>query len=492
MRKLLALLLAVVLVCPLGIAAAQEAPFEISIMLPSFFTETFQAQDNPVVKAIEAATNTKLTFNFIPNASYVELTGVTLADKDKMPMLMVIQGPQDAVTVNAARAGAFWDVTDYIKDYQYLNAGNAIAYDNIKVDGRLYGVYRSRPLARNGIIYRSDVAAKLGFTEPPKNLDELMALAKAYAGQGDNKYALNMCKYVDGTIKIITVMHGAPNTWGVNAEGNIYPAHEDPAFLEGLNWLRELYAAGGIDPDFMVIESGAWDDSIKNEESFMKFDVLDGGYRLQDWFEQNKGATETIFNLIPTVENAKGEKHIWPTTGFNGEIVITKSVKTEEDMKKCLAFLDYLNSAEGQNLINWGVKDVTWWTDEAGYRIATPADKDEYVKTVQNSLNQLGMGVNGDLTSPMKLTPLRELYNKILVDWPGYAVANPCFTYVSETSTMFGAQLNTLLEDACVQYIANLISEDELKALFQQWSDEGGAKLTEEFNAIYHAAQAQK
>ncbi len=489
MRKLLALFLTIALLCPLAGAVAQEAPFEITIMLPSFFNETFQAENNPVVQAIEAATNTKLTINFIPNASYGELTGVTLADKDKMPMIMVIQGPQDPVAVNAARAGAFWDITDYIKDYAYLNDGSPVAYDNIKVDGRLFGVYRSRPLARNGIVYRSDVAAKLGFTEPPKTLEDLTKLAKAYADQGTDKYALNMCKFVDGTIKIITIAHGAPNTWGVDESGSIYPAHEDPAFLEGLNWLRELYAYGGIDPDFMVIESGVWDDAIKNEESFMKFDVLDGGYRLQDWFENEKGVTETIFNLVPTVTNAKGETRIWPTTGFNGEVVITKAVKTEEDLKKCLAFLDFLNGPEGQTLINWGIKDVTWWTDAEGFRIATPADKDEYVKTVQNSLNQLGMGVNGDLTPTMKLTPLRELYNQILVDYPGYAIPNPCFTYVSETQTMFGSQLNTLLEDACVQYIANIINEDELQAVFQQWRDEGGAKIIEEFNTLYQASK---
>lgn len=489
MRKLLALLLSLALLCPLAAAAAEEAPFEITIMLPSFYSETFQAENNPVVEAIEAATNTKLTINFIPNASYVELTGVTLADKDNMPMLMVIQGPQDSVTVNAARAGAFWDLTDLIGNYEYLAAGSSIAYDNIKVDGHLYGVYRSRPLARNGIIYRSDIAAQLGFTEAPKTIDDLTKLAMAYAAMGTDKYALNMCKYVDGTIKIITVMFGAPNAWGIDGNDNIYPAHQDPAFMEGLNWLRDLYAAGGIDPDFMVIESGVWDDAMKNDEAFMKFDCLDGGYRLQEWFENNKGVTEDIFNLVPTVENAQGEKYIWPTNGFNGEVVITKAVKTEADRDKCLAFLNYLNGPEGQTLINYGLKDVTWWTDEDGYRIATPADKDEYVKTVQSSLNQLGMGVNGDLTPPAKLSNLRKLYNSILAEYPPLAVGNPCFTYVSETATMFGSQLNTLLEDACVQYIANIIDEEELQALFQQWSDEGGAKMTEEYNAIYHASK---
>lgn len=60
---------------------------------------------------------------------------------------------------------------------------------------------------------------------------------------------------------------------------------------------------------------------------------------------------------------------------------------------------------------------------------------------------------------------------------------------MSGTQAMFGSQLNTLLEDACAQYIANIIDEEKLKALFQQWRDEGGAKITGEFNALYHATK---
>ena len=80
-----------------------------------------------------------------------------------------------------------------------------------------------------------------------------------------NMYVFNMCKYVAGTIGIMTVMCGAPYQYGVDAEGKIYPAFEDAHFQEGLDFMRELYAAGGIDPNFMTIESGNWNDAERSD-----------------------------------------------------------------------------------------------------------------------------------------------------------------------------------------------------------------------------------
>jgi len=363
-----------------------------------------------------------------------------------------------------------------------------VVYDSTKIDGRLYGVYRSRALARNGIIYRSDWAEALGLGVP-ETLDDLYAMAIAFTDQEKGTYGIVMCKYVDGTIKETTIMHGAPNTWGVDANGQIYPAHEDPKFLEGLNWLRDLYAAGAINQDFMVLESTIWDDPIKNDQAGIKLDCMDGGYRLQDYFEQNKGATADVFNLIPFVKNAAGEELMWPTAGLSGEVIITKAAKTEEDMLKCLSFLDFLCSPDGQTLINWGVQDETYWVDEDGWRVSVPADKTTIVNELQGSLNQLGMNVNGDLAVPMNLTGLRKLYNDNLITYMGYVVGNPCAAFISETNTMVGAQLTTLLEDAHVQYIAGQIDEAGLKAVYEQWRAEGGEQVTAEMNEMYQAIQ---
>ncbi len=488
MKKTLAFFLSLVMMaCLFGFAAAEE-PFVITVMLPDFYVDVdFIKDDNPVLKAIEEKAGVKLDITWVANSAYVEQTSVTLADPANMPMIMVIQGPRDALTINSARAGAFWDLTDHIPNTEYLSQGAPNIYNNIAVDGRVYGIYRSRPTPRNGMYYRQDIAAQLGFPEKPQTLEELTRMSMAMAAMSEDTYALNMCKYVDGTIKIITVMHGAPNIWGINEEGSVYPAHTSPHFLEGLNWLRDLYAAGGIDPDFMVIESGKWNDAERNDTAFMRFDVMDNGYRQQEWFEQNKGVTELVFSLLPSVTNARGEFRMVPTVGYNGEVVITKAVKTEEDMLKCLKFLDWCNSAEGQTLLNWGIEGLTYGMNEEGFRTILD-EQTQFVQAVQHSLNQLGMNVNGDLTPPPVTTPLRSEYNGYLATMMDKCVFDPCHSLESPTAVMFGTVLNTMLEDAHVQYIAGQIDEDGLRAVWQQWADDGGAAMTQEYDQAYKAA----
>ncbi|MCL2645163.1 MAG: extracellular solute-binding protein, partial [Betaproteobacteria bacterium] len=274
MRKAFSLLLALFLLLPFASALAEDAPYEISIMMPTLYTEAFQAENNPVLEAIEAATNTKLNIIFVPEASYPERVSIALSGG--MPEIMVIKGHQDPVYVSAAKAGVFWDLTDYIPQARYIRDGSPVAFDATRINGRIYGIYRARPLARNGIIYRSDWAEALGLGAP-ETLDDLSNLAKAFTDPEKGTFGLVMCKDVESTVKLVTVMHGAPNTWGVNENGDIYPAHEDPMFLEGLKWLRDLYAAGAINRDFMVLESGVWDDPIKNSRGGIKLDAMDGG-----------------------------------------------------------------------------------------------------------------------------------------------------------------------------------------------------------------------
>ncbi|MBP3655685.1 MAG: hypothetical protein J6K32_03210, partial [Clostridia bacterium] len=113
------------------------------------------------------------------------------------------------------------------------------------------------------------------------------------------------------------------------------------------------------------------------------------------------------------------------------------------------------------------------------------------VQTLQHSLNQLGTNVTGDLTPAMKLTTLREEYNGYQKTMMDYIVNDPCHPLTSETYNSFGTTLSQMLEDAHVQYIAGIINEDELRAVWQAWSDEGGAMMTMEYNEAYQASLAK-
>ncbi|MCR4877366.1 MAG: extracellular solute-binding protein [Clostridiales bacterium] len=506
MKKFVSLLLSLALLLGMMSFAAAEAKEEmtLNVMLPDFYADSewkTLEDGNPVLQAIYEATGVKLNITWVANSAYTEMTSLTLADTKNMPEVMVIQGPRDSITINSARAGAFWDLTDYIPQYENLAAGSETVYENTAVDGRTYGIYRSRAYARAGIYYRSDIAKEVGIEAEPTNVKEFKDLCFALAAKSDDTYAINMCKYVAGTIGITTVMFGAPYQYGIDADGKIYPAFENAKFQEGLDFLRELYEKGGIDPDFMTIESGNWDDAERNEnpKAFMRLDCLDNGYRYQEWLETNLGysAEEPVVALFNAIPNDDGLIQIWPqNTGASGEIVITKAV-SEEKLPAVIKFLDWCNSAEGQTLLNWGAEGETYWIWSDGFRYSWPegtadADKAKYeenTKVIQHSLNQLGMNVNGDLTPAAKGTILRDEYNKELLKNSNYVIANPCLTYDSETNTLMGATLNQDVEDAQVQYIAGKLDLAGLQAAYQTWHDMGGDMILSEYQAIYDAAK---
>ena len=491
MKKLVALFLALVMALSMmSFAAAEEEPFTITVLLPDMnaLVEADVSENNPVLKAIEEKTGVRLEIIYAANSTYGDTLNVTMTDpSEKQPMLIAMTDARGTTMINNARAGAFWDLTDYVKDSEnYPNlAGSAGIYNNISIDGRIYGVYRTRAYPRAGIYYRKDIAEQVGITKVPETLEELTALATALAGYSNDTYALNMCSYTAGTISVITVAFGAPNNWGIDENGDIYPAHKSPAYLEGLNWLRDLYQAGGIDPNFATIDTTQWDNIERTGKAFMRFDCLDNCYRQQEWFEKNAGVTEQIWEMVGPLAKADGTVTVWPqNAGFSGEIVVTKAVK-EEDLPKVMKFLDWVNTAEGQMMINWGVEGVTYLLDEEGYRVAT----DQYTEEMSNnnsiyqhSLNQLGMNIMGDLQAPLRQTDLRAKYAALNDELTPYAVSDPCYPFVSETNVAFGSQLSTIISDAACQYIAGTITLEELQAAWPQWVDEGGGLMTMEYN----------
>ena len=501
MKKLVALLMALAMLLSFASFAESEEPFVITVLLPDHYVDVdFQYEDNPVLKAIEEASGVRLQITFAANSTFGDTLNTTMTDpSEKQPMLVRMTDARGTTMINNARAGAFWDLTDYVNDpVNYPNlVGNAGIYSNISIDGRIYGIYCTRAYPRAGIYYRKDIAAECGITEVPDTIEEVTALTKALATYKEGCYAINMCSYTAGTISIATVMHGAPNEWGIDENGDVYPAHKSPAYLEGLNWLREVYALGGIDPNFATIDSSTWNNPERNGTAFMRFDCLDNGYRQQEWFESNAGVTEQIWEYVGPVAQADGTITVWPQNpGFAGELVVTKAVK-EEDLPKVMKFLDWCNTAEGQMLINHGVEGVTYWITEEGYRTAEnpngdgSSDVTTETKRISGSINQLGMGVMGDLAIPSKDSEMRMRYNELNKILAPYAVANPCYPFVSETNVAFGTQLATILSDAATQYIAGIIDEAQLKAEWDRWEEEGGALITMEFNEAYHASLAE-
>lgn len=98
-----------------------EAPLEVSIMTITPSTPT-ASDDNVIKRAIEKATNSKMTIRWTSNNVYSDKLNISLASGDIADLTM-INNPFTSNFRTMAAQGAFWDITPYIKDYPNFQKG---------------------------------------------------------------------------------------------------------------------------------------------------------------------------------------------------------------------------------------------------------------------------------------------------------------------------------------------------------------------------------
>lgn len=483
-------------------AQSQEVSGEkpaISFMLTSFYgTDLKNENSDKVIEKFEDYTGIHVEWQWENNDTYNEKLGLTLMDKDNMPMILTQGGNLTANIVDAAKKGAFWDLSSYLKDttsYPNLSKANPDVLKALTVDGQVIGIYRAREVGRYGLAYRTDWAEAVGITEEPKTIEDVYNMLYKFTyedpdGNGqDDTYGLEMCKYT-GPLDVIQTWFGCGNEW-VEKDGSLVPVHQTEEYLEALRWMKKIYDEGLIRKDWATVDSGTFQDACKKGEAGVFVDVMDGGRRIWDYYrdhdiksvvDESKLATMT---LVGPVENKT-----LATSGFNGFYMITKAgAKTEEDVKNCLTFLDKMNDDEMLVLADYGLEGITYDLNEAG-NVVKRTDI-EIAQTPNNGLNQAICYIpNLASTSPkLEKTESQLKLDEIYAKCREVAVFNPALGYLanSDANAEVGTDIEQIIDDARTQFICGQIDEAGLDAAAKQWLDRGGDRIVEEVNQLYQA-----
>jgi len=94
-------------------------------------------------------------------------------------------------------------------------------------------------------------------------------------------------------------------------------------------------------------------------------------------------------------------------------------------------------------------------------------------------------------TQEKRSTIREQVYQVQYVINPDLCVANPCQSLLS-SSTVYsekGSTLETIVDDARVQYIVGQLDEEGYKAEIQRWYDQGGADLVAELSEMNQATK---
>lgn len=466
---------------------AKEPPMKITFMVPAFSTE-LPDDDSIIIKKVEEYTGVDLEMQFVPNSSYADKVNATLVSGN-MPTLMVVD--RTPAFINAARAGAFWELGPYLKEYKNLSQANEIVLKNTSIDGKIYGIYRSRTLGRNGVSINIDWLENVGL-EPPKTIEEFYNVLKAFKEQDpdrngkDDTYGLVVSKYA-GPWDIMQVWFGAPNKWGFDENGNLIPTHLTPEYREALKFFRKIYEEGLVNEDFAVMDPAVWNEPFVNGQAGVFVDVADNARRLDNAMQQKAPRDKPYVHVFQAPVGPKGHRDM-PTSGYNQMIAVPKaSVKTEAELRKVLDFLDKLNDVEMQLLLDRGIEGRHYNIVD-GYIVPIESD-DPGLKRERESLNQMAMFI-GPKAPPLQMTEVNRMIEEVYAANEKIVVANPAEALISDVYAQKGQQLDNIINDARIQYIVGQIDDKGLDDAIELWRKQGGDELIEEMNRLYREANA--
>lgn len=466
---------------PDAAATKPEAPTSIGIMT-MFYSQEPPDNNNIIWKEIEKRTHTKLDITWVSPNNYTERANVTLASGN-IPDMMFVSDAHDPLVRQMAKQGAFWDITDMIKDYPNLMGFPADAWLNSSYDGRNFGIPRVRNIDGNGFLnIRKDWLDRLGLPMP-KTMDELHDALHAFTykdpdGNGKDD-TVGFALYGSFSEDIERVFN---KSWKwKEQDGKLVDTTLSPDTRAALLWQRKAFEEGLIPRDFAVMTRSQSIDMMKAGRAGLRQDSVD-----QAWPDQQELIkTNPQANIVPLVslESPNGA-FVHRTAGYFGVYLIPKKVP-EDKVRKILAFMDYGASEEGHVLANFGFENVHHELKD-GIRISTEQALKDNVS--QQVFGQIFIQFDKYQKAWFVGIPTEKyLENKKIIDGrAAISVPNPAEGLVSDSYLKYGSEFDQKIKDMKTKVIMGRESIEAWDKLVQELrNDSVYQKIIAETNEAY-------
>ena len=460
---------------------AVNPPFVITMMNLSVLSEPPRL-DDPIIQAIERHTNTKLEIQWVPGSAYNEKLNATIASGE-MPMVVLVNDKPQSV-INAARAGHFWEIGPYLKDFPHLErAMDKDVLKNLMIDGKVYSIFRSRSLISDGMIYRSDWLENLGMAAPT-NLEELYELIKAYTLNDPDENGIQDTigmgeeKDIRG-FDFILAAYGGGNQWELK-DGKLMPTYFSEAYLNTLKFYKRLYSEKLMNQDFAITNRTQNIDRVNKGVYGLRLGDPDFIMRHTELLKANSSAELDVTSSLNGVNGVR----IIADPGFSGAFMIPKkNVRTEDDLKRILAYYDTISNEIGQNIFEWGIEGIHYSMNN-GVPSRTSEQSAKYSSEVIH-LQQALQIANGSLAMPGETDKYILRYKSARNAVLNNLVRNPAASYTSNTQLEKSTELTRIITDAIIMYMMGDIDDAGWRQALDKWLEIGGSRVIDEINLEY-------
>lgn len=449
--------------------------------------------DDRIIEEINNRLNIDLTVEIVPEGN-VEKVNVAMASGDFPDVVTGAYGT--SATQQWIDDGMVIPLNDYfdanpdVKKWTDEYAWSAI-------DGKFYGLpFITQYNAANAlIIMRQDWLDNLGLAYP-ETLDDMKTVLTAFTnddpdGNGKNDtfgYTSSKVTGPDaaGPFDWVFFAYGLKYAdYSLDENDNVIAWFEDPSFVPAMKYIKDLWDSGLIDPELML------NDSTKKEEKFYQGKT---GSVLVPLFRHVTRHESSVKELFPDAAISYGLPPKGPdgASGLNKQgkggmmTCVTAACKNPD---KAVEFVNFMVSEEGNNLLRLGIEGIhytmngdeivfneeerakdafaadgwahalAWgsfyWPLESGYIPATDPNREQALETVK-------------LATECQVENL--IKQKTPVEIENASVAGDVFT----------------------QYFTDMLQgkidiDEGAKKLSEAWRTQGGEKILESVNEVYHA-----
>ncbi|MEY9994682.1 putative aldouronate transport system substrate-binding protein [Streptomyces sp. V4I8] len=432
---------------------------------------------NPYYTALDAAAGTKITWQNQDGNTYGQKLGAVLASSS-IPDMVVVPGWELVGKISNAVTAKFMDLGPYlagdkVKKYPNLAAIPSDAWRMGIFGGALRGI--PMPAATASWItpqYRKDLFDKKGYSVP-KSPDEFMSWAKEATSSKAKVWACGDMSW--SAWNIFGVRGSGTIGWDIGDDGKLTYRIEQPEYLEALEWVRKLFAAGVVHPD----------DKARSGDPGQRFtagQILVYNANIADWYgktaEQAQSNPDLEIDAIDIFGADGGDPTLYASQPATIWSLIRKGA-SKETVENALAAADFAAAPYGTKermLVDYGVEG-THYTVKDGVPVKNDLGNSEVLNAWVMLAAPAAYYAHPDFP---------EVARK-QVEWQQRMGA-----FMKKTST-FGmnivepsryANLSSQFEQLEIDYVRGNRKLSDVQAAISTWRSSGGDKLRDWYKEL--------
>ncbi len=319
-------------------------------------------ENDRIVAEINEKFGIDLSVTIVPEGS-VEKVNVAMATGDFPDIVTGSYGT--AATQQWIDDGVLLDIGTYRETMPNIDAWLS-NYEWTAVDGKYYGIpFITQFTTANALVMmRQDWLDAVGM-EYPTTIDEFTAVITAFTngdpdGNGENDtFGLSDVKPSAGSFNYIFAAFGKEyGDFALDGE-TLIPSFEDQSFKDGILYLQQLWNDKILDPEFLL------NDQAKLEEKFYQGQIGAASVPLFRHVSRHETNLQSIspeagiaYGLPPASADGNFGNAVQGKTGM-----YTGIVSTSEAPDKAAAFIDFMISEEGTELVRLGIEGLHYTMD---------------------------------------------------------------------------------------------------------------------------------